>query len=167
MPQTPQQPSAAATGSGRVDGSAAAFPTRHPAGSGATDPRRDLKSEIRAQELLPATHVDAADPGAAIAEYAKAWSKSFDDNAEHALYSAALVDSLQLGHDPDALRLLDLYVRRFATKRDDVTTAAFWLRVRILCLNAVDDRCRTAAAAYTQRGGGPAEHVVELITATE
>ena len=155
----------------RVDGSSTASAgtaAHRPVGSdGGKDPQHDLKTEIRNVALMPAVEVPGKADAAALDAYRDTWSSKFDDGAEHALYSAALVSSLRLGRDDDARTLLDLYVRRFATKRDDVTAAAFWLRVRILCLHAVDDRCRAAAAAYTAHGGGPAEHVVELISATQ
>jgi hypothetical protein len=153
----------------RLDGSATATAAaRRSVGSDdSKDPQHDLKTEIRNVALLPAVEVPGKADAAALDAYRDTWSSKFDDGAEHALYSAALVSSLRLGHDDDARTLLELYVRRFATKRDDVTAAAFWLRVRILCLHALDDRCRAAAAAYTAHGGGPAEHVVELISATQ
>ena len=134
------------------------------------DPHFDLKTEIRAQALMPAMDAGVADPGAAVSAYRDIWKSKFDDQAEKALYSTALLQSLHEQHERlgDPLTSLDLYIRRFATKRDDVTTAAFWLNVRIQCLRAFDDRCRAAAAAYVQHAAdGPAAHVAELITQTE
>jgi hypothetical protein len=164
--RTAAVPDVPATASRGVDGSAGAA-TSKPTLDDPKDPHHDLKADIRAQALQPAMDVGAADPAAAIAAYRDIWKIKFDDQAERALYSTALLQA-QRDRLGDPLTSLDLYIRRFATKHDDVTTAAFWLRVRIECLRAFDDRCRAAATAYVQHAGdGPAAHVAELITLTE
>jgi hypothetical protein len=70
---------------------------------------------------------------------------------------------LKLGRNGDALQTLDAYVRRFVGGKE--YKAALWLRVRILCVKTVDDRCRQAAYTYLhQATDTPAARVAEALT---
>ena len=61
---------------------------------------------------------------------------------------------------------LDAYVRRFPGGKE--YRAALWLRVRILCLDKIDDRCRAAAYTYLHEAPDtPAARVAELLTQSE
>jgi len=46
--------------------------------------------------------------------------------------------------------------------------AVLWLRIRILCLDKMDDRCRAAAYTYLHEAAdGPAAHLAERLTLAE
>jgi hypothetical protein len=130
------------------------------------DPHIDLKSTIRVQPVEPA--LDLGEPVAAdaIVRYYDIAAHQSGDDASLAFYSIAAVRHFKLGRNAEALQTLDAYVRRFPGGKE--YRAALWLRVRILCLARIDDRCRAAAYTYLhQAPDTPAAHVAELLTQTE
>lgn len=127
------------------------------------DPYLDLKTRIRGQTVLPAADVGIADPRAAIAAHQQASLTAKGAAASRALYSVAYLQYLKLGRRDDALRTLELYRRRFQDGPE--YSAALWLRVRILCLRAIDETCRQAAYTYLRDARDPdARAVAEAIT---
>jgi hypothetical protein len=143
----------------------AATPPRATVASG--DPHGDLRSAIRSQRVEPALAFDDA-PGAAaaIARYYDITAHQSGAAASQAFYSIAAVRHLRLGHNAEALQTLDAYVRRFPGGKE--YRAALWLRVRILCLDKLDDRCRAAAYTFVHEApDAPAARVAELITLGE
>jgi hypothetical protein len=130
------------------------------------DPRLDLRSVIRAQRVEPALDLGEPNASSAVAKYYDIAAHRSGEEASQAFYSIAAIQYLRLARNADALQTLDAYVRRFPGGKE--YRAALWLRVRILCLDKVDDRCR--AAAYTflhQAPDDPAAHVAEQLTLTE
>jgi hypothetical protein len=130
------------------------------------DPHVDLKGSIRVQRVEPA--LDLGEPSAAnaIARYYDIAAHQSGDDASQAVYSIAVVRHFKLSRNTEALQTLDAYVRRFPGGKE--YRAALWLRVRILCLDKIDDRCRAAAYTYLhQAPDTPAARVAELITQTE
>ncbi|MGN6106517.1 MAG: FecR domain-containing protein [Kofleriaceae bacterium] len=129
----------------------------------ADDPYADLKALIRAQPVTPALAIDAADPATSVSRYRQIAATTTGDEASHAFYSVAVIQHLQLGRNHDALATLDSYLRRFEGGKEHA--AALWLRVRISCLAAIDDRCRAAAHGYLRRASeGPAARIAERLT---
>jgi hypothetical protein len=129
------------------------------------DVRFDLQAAIRAQTVEPA--LDLGEPGAAaaVARYYEIAAHRSGDEASQAFYSIAAAQYLRLGTRADALQTLDAYVRRFPGGKE--FRAALWLRVRILCLERFDDRCRAAAYTYLHAApDAPAARVAELLTQT-
>jgi TolA-binding protein len=130
------------------------------------DPHVDLRATIRAQRVEPALDLGEPDPATAIARYYDIAAHQSGDAASQAFYSIAAVRSLRMGRNADALQTLDAYVSRFPGGKE--YRAALWLRVRILCLERFDDRCRAAAYTYLHAApDAPAAHVAELVTQTE
>lgn len=154
-------------------------PQQHPAGAGSggtphdtartthtTSAATDLRSLIAAQPVEPASDVGEPVASKAIAKYDDIVIHTTGDEASRAFYSKAVLQATKLGRTEDALRTLDLYLRRFAGGKE--YTAALWLRVRILCLRDLDDRCRQAAYTYVhQAPGSEAAHLAEKITISE
>jgi hypothetical protein len=133
-----------------------------------SDPLLDLKTAIRRQTVMRPLDVGIRDPKAAVDEYRRMVvdkenvGKSL---AWQAFYSIAAVQSETLGEYDAALATLEGYQRRFSGGEEHA--AALWLRVRILCLRKVDDRCRQAAHTYMQGAPGtPAAAIAERITLT-
>ncbi|HEY0192412.1 MAG TPA: hypothetical protein VGC42_14935, partial [Kofleriaceae bacterium] len=132
----------------------------------AADPNIDLKAAIRAQPVVPALDIGEADPASAVARYYAIAAHQSGEDASQAFYSIAVIRHTRLGRNADALQALDAYVRRFPGGKE--YRAALWLRVRILCLDKLDDRCRAAAYTYLHEAPDePAAHVAELVTLTE
>jgi FecR protein len=130
-----------------------------------SDPDVDLKTAIRRQAVLPPMDVALSDPNAAIAKYQEIMLKQKGPDEAYAFYSMAAVQYLKLGHHADALFMLDRFERRAATS--EYLRPALWLRVRIRCLQAIDDACRGAAEAYLGRvPSGSARDLAERITKT-
>jgi len=134
------------------------------------DPMNDIKKLIRTQRIEPALDVGKQD-AAAISEY---WSIIRDqsrrgEDESRAFYSIAVTQHLRLGRSADALKSLEIYFRRFGQgKRYTDYLPALWLRVRILCLQTIDDHCRAAAYRYAHEvSGTPAAAVAERLTLTE
>jgi len=151
-----------ATAHPRVAGGEAA-PRARPV---ASDPQVDLRMAIRAQPVEPALDLAEPDPAAAVARYYDIAAHRSGDEASQAFYSIAVVRHVRLGRNADALQALDAYVRRFPGGKQ--YRAALWLRVRILCLDKLDDRCRAAAYTYLHEApDGPAARVAEQLTLTE
>jgi FecR protein len=141
-----------------------AMRARAPAGPG--NPQGDLRAAIRAQRVEPALDLGGPDATRAITSYYEIAAHRSGDEASQAFYSIAVVNHLKLGRDSDALRSLDAYVRRFPGGKE--YRAALWLRVRILCLGKIDDRCRAAAYTYLHEApDGPAAHVAERLTLSD
>lgn len=134
-------------------------------GAGSTDPVLDLKAAVRVQPVEPALDLGERDPARAIATYSSIAAHRSGAEASRAFYSIAVVDHLALGRDSDALHWLDAYVRRFPGGKE--YRAALWLRVRILCLARIDDRCRAAAHRYLREApDGATGRVAERLTHT-
>lgn len=132
----------------------------HPA---ARDPHVDLKAAIRMQHVEPALDLGEPSAASAIARYYDIAAHQSGGEASQAFYSIAYVAYGKLGKSADALETLDAYVRRFPGGKE--YRAALWLRVRILCLDKIDDRCRAAAYTYLHEAPDtPAAHVAELLT---
>jgi hypothetical protein len=151
-----------------------AAPARQPAGepvrrhavSRSSDPRVDLRSAIRAQHVEPALPLGEPDAAAAVARYYDIAAHKSGEEASQAFYSIAVVRYEKLARNADALQTLDAYMRRFPGGEE--YRAVLWLRVRILCLDKIDDRCRAAAYTYLHEApDGPAAHVAELLTLSE
>ena len=131
-----------------------------------SDPRVDLKSAIRAQHVEAALDLGEHDAASAITRYYDIAAHKSGDEASQAFYSIAVVRHEKLAQDAEALETLDAYVRRFPGGKE--YHAALWLRVRILCLDKIDDRCRAAAYRYLHDApDGPAVHVAESLTLSE
>jgi hypothetical protein len=126
-----------------------AEPARDRPASTVTDPYVDLKVAIRIQPIAFDPKLDGkGDAAAEIGRLKKtAYSPTtLGDDASLALYRIAVLLHRPLGQDTEALRTLEIHRRRFAAGKEHA--AAEWLRVRILCLRAVDDECRKAAYTY-------------------
>jgi FecR protein len=131
-----------------------------------SDPITDLRAAIRAQPVYPALAIGNLGADVALQAYSDIAAHQSGDEASHAFYSVAVVDHLRLGRNSDALHWLDAYVRRFPGGKE--YRAALWLRVRILCLAKIDDRCRAAAYTYLHEAPTePAARVAERLTLTE
>jgi len=131
-----------------------------------SDPRVDLRTAIRAQHVDPALDLAEPDPASAVARYYDIAAHKSGEEASQAFYSIAVVRHEKLARNADALQTLDAYVRRFPGGKE--YRAVLWLRVRILCLDKIDDRCRAAAYTYLHEAAdGPAAHVAELLTLSE
>jgi len=132
----------------------------------ASDPHVDLRSAIRAQHVEAALDLGEPNAASAVAKYYDIAAHKSGEEASQAFYSIAVVRHLRLARNADALQTLDAYVRRFPGGEE--YRAALWLRVRILCLDKIDDRCRAAAYTYLHEApDGPAAHVAELLTLSE
>jgi hypothetical protein len=130
------------------------------------DPLSELRAAIRTQPVEPALALTEPDPAAAVGRYYDIAAHQSGDAASQAFYSVAVVRYLRLGQRVEALQALDAYVRRFPGGKE--YRAALWLRVRILCVDKIDDRCRAAAYTYLHEAGdGPAARLAELITLAE
>ena len=129
------------------------------------DPHADLEALVRKQTVVPALDVGTVSGEQAMAAYRATVTTEKGKAAALALYSMAVTQHLKLGRNADALATIDAYLRRFNTS--DYHDAVLWLRVRIRCLSAIDDRCRAAAEQYERHApSGPAASVAELITLT-
>jgi hypothetical protein len=130
------------------------------------DPRVDLRAAIRAQRIAPARAIDEPDAASAIARYYDIAAHKSGEEASQAFYSIAVVRHLKLARNAEALQTLDAYVRRFPGGKE--YRAALWLRVRILCLDKIDDRCRAAAYTFVHEApDDPAARIAELLTLSE
>lgn len=134
-------------------------------GSGGGSAAMDLMQLVKAQTLLAPMDLGVT-PAESIAKYRDIAVKETGREAALAFYSIAYQQAMKLGRTGDALQTLDQYVRRFSgTVYKDTYHAALWLRVRILCMKGVDDRCRQAAYTHMhQATGTPAAKVSELLT---
>ena len=122
----------------------------------------DVRALVRKQDILPPLDLGVR-PEEAIGKYRQIVVEKTGDDASRAFYSIAAVQHLKLGRNGDALKTLDAYVRRFVGGKE--YPAALWLRVRILCAQTIDDRCRQAAYTYLhQVPGTPAAKVAEALT---
>ena len=141
-------------------------PVRRHGVSRSSDPRVDLRSAIRAQHVEPALPLGEPDAATAVARYYDIAAHKSGEEASQAFYSIAVVRHEKLARNADALQTLDAYMRRFPGGKE--YRAVLWLRVRILCLDKIDDRCRAAAYTYLHEApDGPAAHVAELLTLAE
>ncbi|HEX7837517.1 MAG TPA: hypothetical protein VF469_08650, partial [Kofleriaceae bacterium] len=130
------------------------------------DPHVDLRAAIRTQHVEPALDLGEPSAASAIARYYDIAAHQSGDDASQAFYSIAQGTYLKLGKSADALDTLDAYARRFPGGKE--YRAALWLRVRILCLDKIDDRCRAAAYTYLHEAPDtPAAHVAELVTQSQ
>jgi hypothetical protein len=140
-------------------------PARDPAGQGSSAAPISLPVLIKNQPFAPAADIGEPDASKAISQF-RQLSTGFGEDASRALYSMAVLQATKLGRTEDALRTLDLFMRRFAHKTEHAD--ALWLRVRILCTRAIDERCRQAAYTYMHEvPGTPAAAIAERITVTE
>ena len=107
-----------------------------------------------------------------------AWTPIMERDVRHAMESAAADDNVRVivltgagrafcaGADMDALKTLDMFMTRFAHKREHAD--ALWLRVWLLCQRSIDPTCRKAAHTYMEHvPGTPAAAIAERITVTE
>ncbi|MDX2089867.1 MAG: FecR domain-containing protein [Kofleriaceae bacterium] len=134
-------------------------------GTGTGSASLDLPTLIKRQPFAPAADIDEPDASKAISQF-RQLSTGFGEDASRALYSMAVLQATKLGRTEDALRTLDLFMRRFAHKKEHAD--ALWLRVRILCTRSIDERCRQAAYTYMHEvPGTPAAAIAERITVTE
>ncbi|MBE7451755.1 MAG: hypothetical protein HS111_23560 [Kofleriaceae bacterium] len=124
-------------------------PRVDPAPVRARRPAGDLRAEIRAQRLAPATVDGDADAATRAAALRRRAATSVGAEAAAALYALARTEHLDLGQHGPALRTLDAYLKRFPGGAE--REAVDWLRLRILCRDQFDDRCRAAAYAYVDR----------------
>ena len=130
------------------------------------DPHVDRRAAIRAQRIEPALALGDLTAANAVTRYYDIAAHRSGDEASRAFYSIAVVKYGKLNSSSDALDTLDAYVRRFPGGKE--YRAALWLRVRILCLERFDDRCRAAAYTYLHEApDDPAAHVAELLTQSE
>ena len=131
-----------------------------------SDPHVDLKSAIRAQHVEAPLDLGEPDAATAITRYYAIAAHKSGEEASQAFYSIAVVRHEKLAQNAEALQALDAYVRRFPGGKE--YRAVLWLRVRILCLDKIDDRCRAAAYRYLHDApDGPAVHVAESLTLSE
>lgn len=131
-----------------------------------SSPLTDLRGAIRSQPIEPALDLGEANAERAVTRYYDIAAHQSGEAASQAFYSIAVVRYLRLARSTEALQTLDAYVRRFPGGKE--YRAALWLRVRILCLDKIDDRCR--AAAYTFGHEAPdaaAARVAERITLSD
>jgi hypothetical protein len=132
----------------------------------ASEPVIELRTALRAQPIEPALDIGEPSATAAIAKYYGIAAHRSGDQASQAFYSIAVVSYLRLAHNADALQTLDAYTHRFPGGKE--VRAVLWLRVRILCLDKIDDRCRAAAYTYLHEApDGDAARVAERLTLTE
>jgi hypothetical protein len=129
------------------------------------DPRADVRAAIRAHPVEPALDVGPGNAASTIARYYDIAAHRAGDEASRAFYSIAVVKH-RLGQNADALDVLDAYSRRFRDGKE--YSAVLWLRLRILCLDKIEDRCRAAAYTYLHdTPDGPAADIAQRITRTE
>lgn len=120
--------------------------------SSTADPNVDLKTLIKRQPVAPPLDVGPKNPAEAVAAYRTIFTAEKGERAAHAFYSIAHVQHFKLQRHSDALSTLDGYFRRFeGFSKTKEYSAALWLRVRILCLQNIDDRCRQAAYTFVQK----------------
>jgi hypothetical protein len=169
-PRTGAVPEAAASATAAIRGSATSTP--EPARRTATasarpaTPDGELRAAIRGQRVEPALDLGEPDAARAVARYYDIAAHRSGDEASQAFYSIAVVRHLRLGRDAEALQTLDAYVRRFPGGKE--YRAALWLRVRILCAQKIDDRCRAAAYTFVHEAGNdPAAPIAERITLSD
>ena len=130
------------------------------------DPRSELRDAIRREAIEPALDLGESDAASAVTRYYDIAAHQSGEAASQAFYSIAVVRHLRLGRSVEALQTLDAYVRRFPGGKE--YRAALWLRVRILCLDKLDDRCRAAAYTFVhQAPDAPAARVAERITLSD
>ena len=161
-------PEAHAASSGvRTGPSRPAAPDAAPVrGARPSDPRGELRDAIRSQPVEPALDLGEANAASAVTRYYDIAAHQSGEAASQAFYSIAVVRHLRLGRNAEALQTLDAYVRRFPGGKE--YRAALWLRVRILCLDKLDDRCRAAAYTFVhQAGDAPAARIAERITLSD
>ena len=132
------------------------------------DPYVDLKVAIRKQPIELDPRVDGQNDAAAQIAQLKpvAYSpQKYGDEASLALYKMAVLLHKPLHQDAEALRTIDMYLRRFHGTKEQA--AVLWLRVRITCSHQIDDECRHAAYTYQHEvPDGPAADVaIRIINA--
>ena len=169
---TTTRTAATATATGGTDRTSGTTPRRPEVGGARAvidpkDPRRDLKTLVKAQPVMPAMAVGAANDAAAMARYHDILRdrSATGEELSRAFYSIAATQYARLDRHADALKTIDGYLRRFSRgKAYPELAATLWLRVRILCLQAIDGECRRAASAYVKHAGdGPAANVARRI----
>jgi hypothetical protein len=131
-----------------------------------SDPIVALRAEVGAQPIEPALDLGERNPASAIAAYYRIAAHRAGDEASRAFYSIAVVTYTRLAQSANALDVLDAYMRRFPGGKE--YRAVLWLRIRILCLAKIDDRCRAAAYTYLHEApDGPAARLAERLTLAE
>ena len=172
--RTSTVPSARIPTTGTHPGAAAKKPTgpevtrQHASASGSgggSSATMDLRALVLSQPVMPPLDLGVR-PEESISKYRQMTVEKKGAEAALAFYSIAAMQHLKLGRNGDALSTLDGYLRRFAgTEYKATYHAALWLRVRILCVKTVDDRCRQAAFTYLhQATDTPAAKVAEALT---
>jgi hypothetical protein len=128
-------------------------------------------SAVEAQPLEPVLEVDGSTTSERMNNYFGVIRSNKPEDlgtkAAKAFYSIALTQHYEQ-HDDDALRTLELYMRRFSGGKfssSDDYKAALWLRVRILCLKDIDEKCRQAAYLFSkQASDGAKAGIADQIT---
>lgn len=136
---------------------------REPVVAEPTDPADDLRTAIKKQPIAAAAEVAGGlDP---LTEYQR-MAREKGATGGQGLYGMARVQYLA-GKNGDALRSLDSYLRRFPSGAE--TEAVLWLRLRLRCLQHLDDGCRKAAHTYVTRVGGESARIglAERVTNTK
>jgi hypothetical protein len=133
-----------------------------------SDPYVDLKVAIRKQPIELDPRIDGQNDAAQQIAQLKpvAYSpQKYGDEASRALYKMAVLLYKPLHQDAEALRTIDMYLRRFHGTKE--LAAVLWLRVRITCGHTIDDECRHAAYTYQHEvPSGPAADVaIRIINA--
>jgi hypothetical protein len=128
----------------------------------ASDPYVELRVAIRNQPIALDPRLDGQrDAAAEIARLKPvAYSpQTYGAEASRALYKMAVLLYKPLRQNSEALRTLEMYLRRFPTGQE--LASVLWLRLRIACAHGgMDDECRHAAYSYQhQVPTGPAADV--------
>jgi len=139
------------------------------AGSGgsSTAPTGGIVSLIKAQPVEPPLDIGEPVAATAVSRYQELIrNKTSGEDESRAYYGIAYMQAMKLGRTGDALRTIMVYERRFSQGRVyPERTAIAWLKLRILCLRALDDECRGAAASYQRLApDGPSSHIAEKVT---
>lgn len=164
----------AAQGSAATSGiDTMAKPTTHRIKLSKKDPYYAIKSAVEAQRVEPPMPIaEVTSTVDLMKEYSKIVTdpNKTGDLASKAFYSMALAEHLSSDdqeHDDRALRILDGYFHRFSGGKfsgSDDYKGALWLRVRILCSRAIDDKCRQAAYLFSKSGAnGPKAGIADQI----
>jgi len=147
---------------GTGDGATTSVAAKHPVDPTHAMTYGDLKAAIRQVPVHVVIDAGTTDPQAAISFYVGNVAHSDDYGVKRKnLYSMAVVQHLKLGRDAEADHTLDSVVER---RGGDEYAAGVWLRLRIRCLAAIDDRCRQVARQYLDDApNGPGASVAQRI----
>ena len=144
------------------DSATSGVASKHPVDPTHTMTYGDLKAAIRLVEYLPkADGVDTSDAQAAISTYVGKVASSNNYAEKRGYLFRMAVLQARLHDDAKADHTLDSVVER---RGGDEYAAGLWLRLRIRCLAAIDDRCREVARQYlADAPNGPGASVAQRI----